>query len=329
MENQNTDSILSVIVPVYNVEKYLARCIDSILSQSYQSLEIILVDDGSTDSSGQICDTYAAKYRQIKVIHQKNQGLSAARNAALKIARGEYYSFIDSDDVLLPDSYSPNMDILLRNPQFSFLQFPYIYPYGDKCAEKKLCYSGEFNGEESFLQLLSTGQMNGAVWNKIYHRSLFDDLKFRKGLIFEDTYLHVDLASKGLRFCNSKFGGYGYCRHSGSIMSSKDSFRKYHDRIIVYNHWLSSTKRYASLSSYSFLIYQDLIFYYLGILQCEDKSDFDQELQSAIYDLEKYSFSWSQLKASVALPQRKKILFFVKILGLKRFVKLYQLIKLR
>ena len=99
MENQNTDSILSVIVPVYNVEKYLARCIDSILSQSYQSLEIILVDDGSTDSSGQICDTYAAKYRQIKVIHQKNQGLSAARNAALKIARGEYYSFIDSDDV--------------------------------------------------------------------------------------------------------------------------------------------------------------------------------------------------------------------------------------
>lgn len=329
MENQNTDSILSVIVPVYNVEKYLARCIDSILSQSYQSLEIILVDDGSTDGSGQICDAYAAKYGQIKVIHQKNQGQSAARNVALKIARGEYYSFIDSDDVLLPDSYFPNMDILLRNPQFSFLQFPYIYPYDDEYAEKKLCYSGEYDGEESFLQLLSSGQMNGALWNKIFHCSLFDDLKFREGLIFEDTYLLVDLASKGLRFCNSEFGGYGYCLHSGSIMSSKDSFRKYHDRIIVYNHWLSSTKRYASLNGYSFLIYQDLIFYYLGMLQCEDKSNFDQELQSAIYDLEKYFFSWSQLKESVALPQRKKILFFIKILGLKRFVKLYQLIKLR
>ena len=93
---------ISIIIPVYNVEKYLRECLDSILAQSYKDFEIILVDDGSTDSSGNICDEYSMKYENIKVLHKNNNGLSSARNAGLDIAQGEYILFIDSDDVVSP-----------------------------------------------------------------------------------------------------------------------------------------------------------------------------------------------------------------------------------
>ena len=93
---------ISIIIPVYNVEKYLRECLDSILAQSYKDFEIILADDGSTDSSGNICDEYSMKYENIKVLHKNNNGLSSARNAGLDIAQGEYILFIDSDDVVSP-----------------------------------------------------------------------------------------------------------------------------------------------------------------------------------------------------------------------------------
>ena len=98
------DSI-SIIVPVYNVEKYLEKCIDSILNQSYQNLEIILIDDGSTDNSGSICDEYKKKDQRVQVIHQKNQGQSSARNAGLNIAKGSYIGFVDSDDWIEQNMY--------------------------------------------------------------------------------------------------------------------------------------------------------------------------------------------------------------------------------
>ena len=97
--------LISVIIPVYNVEKYLRRCLDSVIAQTYQNLEIICVDDGSIDDSGKICDQYAVRDARIKVIHQENQGLSAARNRGLDAAEGEYIAFVDSDDYILEDMY--------------------------------------------------------------------------------------------------------------------------------------------------------------------------------------------------------------------------------
>ena len=97
--------LISVIVPVYNVEQYLPKCIDSILAQTYENLEIILVEDGTKDSSGVICDEYAAKDARIRVIHKENGGLSSARNAGMEIARGEYFGFVDSDDWIEPEMY--------------------------------------------------------------------------------------------------------------------------------------------------------------------------------------------------------------------------------
>ncbi|MDQ1143763.1 glycosyltransferase involved in cell wall biosynthesis [Bacillus sp. SORGH_AS 510] len=106
---------VSVIVPIYNVEKFLSKCIETIINQSYKNLEIILVDDGSPDRSGEICDEYAAKDKRIKVIHQKNSGVSSARNAGINAATGDYVCFADGDDYLMPDYVEYLMDLAVRN----------------------------------------------------------------------------------------------------------------------------------------------------------------------------------------------------------------------
>jgi glycosyltransferase involved in cell wall biosynthesis len=114
--------LISVIIPVYNVEKYLRECVDSVLSQTYKSYEIILVDDGSTDGSGEICDEYIDGHSQVKVIHKANGGLSDARNTGLKNAKGEYVYFLDSDDYIVPDAFQKLINISIKE-QSDFVFF--------------------------------------------------------------------------------------------------------------------------------------------------------------------------------------------------------------
>ncbi|MDD4608609.1 MAG: glycosyltransferase, partial [Bacteroidaceae bacterium] len=115
---------LSIIVPVYRVEAHLAACIESILSQSYTNFELLLVNDGSPDTCGDICEQYAAKDKRIKVIHQENGGLSAARNSGIEQAKGIYITFVDSDDTIAPHTYLSNMQLLLNDSSIDLLEYP-------------------------------------------------------------------------------------------------------------------------------------------------------------------------------------------------------------
>ena len=120
---------VSIIVPIYKVEKYLNRCIDSILNQTYKNIEVILVDDGSPDRCGAICDNYSKIDKRIKVIHKKNEGLAEARNAGIKIATGEYISFVDSDDFINKNMYKVLYENAIKyDADISMCQFKYIYP---------------------------------------------------------------------------------------------------------------------------------------------------------------------------------------------------------
>ena len=118
------NKLISIICPIYNTELYLKECLNSILCQSYTNFELILIDDGSTDNSGIICDEYATKDKRIIVIHQTNKGLSASRNKGLEIASGEFITFIDSDDWIDPNTLRDNLSIFNDNPQINFLQYP-------------------------------------------------------------------------------------------------------------------------------------------------------------------------------------------------------------
>ena len=189
--------LISVIVPVYNVESYVAECIESIQNQTYMNLEIILVDDGSKDMSGDICDQYAAYDERIKVIHQENGGLSAARNTGIEAANGDYISFVDSDDYIGLTLFEDMLQ-LLKEYDLDIIEFT---AFRDKSGDIiEGCNDGhlEIYSKEDALRL-AMHDCFVAAWSKLYKRSAIGDVRFPVGRKFEDTatsYLYVANANR-------------------------------------------------------------------------------------------------------------------------------------
>lgn len=210
---------LSIIVPVYKVEDYLDLCIESILGQGINDCEVILVDDCSPDRSGMICDDWAKTDSRIKVIHcDRNGGLSYARNQGLKIARGQYICFVDSDDFLAPNTYKDNLALIDSNPDVNVLEFPvYIY-YGSKKEEKYI--PGE-NRKISYLEWINKrGFFYCYAVNKIYRKSLWDGVEFPEGKLFEDILVIPSIMEKCEYILRSNRGLYYYCDRTGSISNT-------------------------------------------------------------------------------------------------------------
>lgn len=181
---------VSVIIPVYNVKKYLRECLHSVIHQTYKDLEIILVDDGSTDGSGAICEKYRTKDSRIQVIHQKNQGLSAARNTGLKAMHGEIVAFLDSDDAIMPDMIEKLMNAMKETDAdvsaCSFYVCPTEKRMNPACATRIWKLENAFISPQESLQSLIEDRINVSVWNKLYKRHLFDEISFPVGRSYED-----------------------------------------------------------------------------------------------------------------------------------------------
>lgn len=216
------EPLISVIVPVYKVEQFLPRCVDSLLSQTYHNLEILLVDDGSPDRCGEICDEYAAKDPRIRVIHKANGGLGSARNAGIAQAKGEYISFIDSDDWVDSDSYSRLYALLLKYS--AQMVIAGRYDYYEKSGEERpgLCPQQEekVTGEEAARRILTWNHMDTAAWDKLYHRSLFASLRYPEGVIHEDYPVTYRAALLCKSCALGDFSFYHYNHRAGSITKS-------------------------------------------------------------------------------------------------------------
>lgn len=213
--------MISVIVPIYNVEKYLIKCVNSILSQSYSELEVILVDDGSPDNCGKICDELVKKDSRIRVIHQKNNGLAAARNAGLAIARGEYVAFVDSDDTIETDMYLllHNM-IKIDDADISICECRKITEKDS--TEKIECsrYKSVLLDNDELWELVF-GKLNNSSCNKLYKRKLIGDLRFPENVVHgEDLLFNIEYLTK----CNvgtySEAPMYNYLSRNDSITRS-------------------------------------------------------------------------------------------------------------
>ena len=222
------EALISVIVPVYNVEQYLKKCIDSIVSQSYPSLEIILVDDGSTDSSGAICDCCAAEDPRIRVIHKKNGGLSDARNVGIEAASGHWYSFIDSDDSITPDTmerlYAAAVE---QDCQIAVCNIVRIFEDGRtedfyRPAKELTMLRGE-NRFETLRQ--------PSVCNKLFRADLFEGVRFPKGKFYEDTFVYHILAHKATQIVLTGHDGYYYLSREESILGQSTYTDRYFDFI--------------------------------------------------------------------------------------------------
>ena len=217
---------ISVIVPIYNVEPYLHRCVDSILQQTYRDFELILVDDGSPDSCGVICDEYAAADARVKVIHKSNGGLSDARNAGLEIAQGEYVAFVDSDDWVAPDYLEQLMTALIENAA-DISECEILRTEGEETISSgESGKSATFETVAAMEQLIHDGVFHQYVWNKLYRRSVIADIIFPKGKTNEDefwTYRVFGNAKKVTKISNVL---YFYFQRPGSIMGEAYSLKR-------------------------------------------------------------------------------------------------------
>lgn len=213
---------LSIIVPVYKVRRYLQRCIESILQQTYTDYELILVDDGSPDSCGAICDRFAQECDKVKVIHKKNGGLSSARNAGLAVAQGEYITFVDGDDTVASGTYYYNMRILMSNPDIDILEYPIIEHY-ESPRSRVLSFSPEkVSGNENIFPdwIKRKGYEHCFACNKIYRADMFMFVRYPEGEVFEDTFVTPTLYESCENIYYSDCGFYYYYDNEDSISKS-------------------------------------------------------------------------------------------------------------
>lgn len=212
---------ISVIVPVYNVEKYIKQCLESILNQTYKNLEIILIDDGSKDSSGTICDSFAKEDCRIKVIHQNNQGLSGARNTGLKNITGEYITFIDSDDFIKNKMFEEMISIL-KEKNADIIECGTIYcdEKGSYIKENTKNKIEIYEKNNQMKELILNGNITTMSWGKLYKKDLFENFEFPAGKYHEDVFTAYKLLHISEKTIVLNQGFYYYRQVSGSIMNS-------------------------------------------------------------------------------------------------------------
>lgn len=192
------EPLISIIVPVYKVEKYLAKCVDSILAQTYTNLEIILVDDGSPDNCGQICDDYARKDRRIKIIHKKNEGIGYARNAGLAICTGEYIMFLDSDDYFALDAVQVLYERIVADSS-DIAVGKHSDAHEDGSVDGRFCewmQDSVLSSEDVFMQLGEKTYLSVVAWAKLYKRSVFDGILYPAHKCGEDLWVYPQIIDK-------------------------------------------------------------------------------------------------------------------------------------
>lgn len=223
MNNSNINlPLISVVVPVYRVEKEIKQCLNSIIAQTYENLQIILVDDGSPDLCGEICEEYAVIDRRITVIHKDNGGLSDARNCGIDIANGKYITFIDSDDYIEPDFVERLYNsIAINNCDIAICSHMDVYPNCVKLYSfsKNNQYENVMEISEAIEHMLYKNGYDVSAWGKLYRKELFDDIRYPKGRLFEDaaTTYKLFMLSRKIVFVN--YVGYKYVMRENSIVN--------------------------------------------------------------------------------------------------------------
>lgn len=253
------EPMISVIVPVYNVEKYIRKCIESIIKQTYHNLEIILVDDGSTDNSGMICDDYAKRDKRIQVIHKKNEGLSDARNSGIKICKGDYIGFIDGDDWIAKDMYEFLYQTLTKYHADVAVCGHYLEGddgvYDSENAEGGLKV---YNSREAVCAVVKDKEIHSYAWDKLYKKELFDGIRYPSGRYVQDiftTYRVFINANKVV--CNNQ-PKYYYYQRKDSIQRTRgsklnwDQFCAYKESMSVLEHDYPELKVFLMIRLVSF-----------------------------------------------------------------------------
>ena len=216
------EELISVIVPIYNVEKYIRKCVDSILKQTYKNIEVILVDDGSKDECGKIIDEYKKIDGRIKVIHKKNGGLSDARNCGMQYATGKFLLFIDSDDWIDREMVKKLYDNIKKyNADISICEFIEEDEEGKELSKKK--YDEKillFTSKEAIKELIVQKNITNHAWNKLYKKEIFDNIEYPKGQLMEDVSTTYKLIENSKQIVYQNIALYHYIQRNKSILGN-------------------------------------------------------------------------------------------------------------
>lgn len=272
---QDTNDLISVIVPIYKVEKYLDECISSIVNQTYRNMQIILVDDGSPDRCGEICDEWAKRDSRIMVIHKSNGGLSDARNAGIDVAIGEFIVFIDSDD-WVESTMLEVMHNLLQKEQADFVACGIVDCYPDKKIVHSMPYT--VGGSELFLERIYKDTVFPiSAWNKLYRRECWKELRFPKGKLCEDaftTYLLVDKARKIVQIPNAL---YNYRIRESSIMTTVFRPERMDEEEAWRENYLYMKQKYPKIGKIAYDFYLQKVNILFHTIQEEQYSLYPEE----------------------------------------------------
>lgn len=324
-------NMISLIVAVYNIEEYVKRCVISILEQSYRNLEIILVDDGSTDSSGQICDGFARKDRRIRVLHKPNGGLADARNAGLAIAKGSYIGFVDGDDWIDKEMYEKMLGAMLeQHADMAVCRYRRIYKdRTEDASTDKVILLEDGETLQVYVEERKEYDIQNAAWNKLYRKEVLKNLSFPTGKWYEDIVFTTKAISRAKSCVYLDTACYNYIiDREGSIMNTQINSRTFTDQIPAYREkteFLQSLGRQDLADTHDYFFYKRLLLFYDQLYHDKglDRKKFISDIISIIHenvdhDREHYERVY---RCSVANPnEKRKMDLFLKSPWLYRVV---------
>ena len=297
--------LLSVVIPVYNVEKYLPECLDSVINQTYKNLQIILVDDGSTDDSGGICDSYAKKDKRITVIHQKNLGAGAAKNTGLDNVKGEYLSIIDSDDFIELDMYETMISLVETN-KVDVVQCGFNNCFVNGSIKRS--FDNRKLSANQCLKEMPTEWKYAIFWNKLFKSSLLKDTRFPVGRKIDDEFFTYKLISRAKFIYNTNDAFYNYRMRKTSVMNKENNDRLISDRVDCFvERYKFIEANTPKLKKYFYNHLSDILLYYYNQIN-------DEELKTKINELKKkYPYKnpniINKIMRKIHKPDIKKISF--------------------
>ena len=239
--------LISIVVPVYNVKQFLTKCLNSIISQTYSNLEIIVVDDGSTDGSATICDDYAKKDKRTSVIHKENGGLASARNAGIDVAKGTYIGFVDSDDYIEPYMYEKLLQAILKySCNIAVCGINYVFDDGEVIAKANTEPEQFFEFPWAIEEMNTFRLFDMGAWSKLYKRELFADIRFPVGKLSEDFFIMYRLFDLAQGVAYVPDACYNYFQRANSITKSKKINHDFLDA--AYEQMVFLDKNYPNLA---------------------------------------------------------------------------------
>ncbi len=311
---------LSIIIPIYNVEKYISKCLESILDQSFTNeVEVICIDDGSTDKSGNICDLYAEKYKFIKVIHTPNKGVSMARNIGLANATGKYIAWIDSDDYISKDWYKNISRYLNKNYDLIYFDMDILFSNGQKRRKYYSWKSADLSPRKLYTDL-ATGLISSQLWSKVIKRKYWEGINFDVNMVYCEDYriLHkVIINVHTIKYIHKSL--YYYVQREDSIVHDKSK--------LIHNALLGGglvKERIAFFNQNNIPVPNDGIYLAIDVFLWNyikgdgDKRIYENYYKIYLHVIKKNIFKWL---LSPHINYRKKVQMLLIIIGIARWIK--------